>query len=208
MRAITYEYFEWLCSLVKIREQKGYWYDVLWALQATEFDYRHPKDVNREYDGLALRDEFWAVYGPYRGITERDMAVLDDVLGGCTALEMMVALARRGENDIMHDPELGDRSDKWFWIMVDNLDLGRFAYPGALDLVENRENLSKILSGFGSGRGRVGKTGERSSGSLKRDGRRSKGHGRLDLFGLKKEGINLDVVEIWDQMCAFFGQFF
>ena len=36
---------------------------------------------------------------------------------------MMIALARRTEHDIMHDPDYGDRSGQWFWTMLQNLGL-------------------------------------------------------------------------------------
>ena len=37
----------------------------------------------------------------------------------------MVALAKRIETNIMCDDDYGDRTSKWFWIMMDNLGLGR-----------------------------------------------------------------------------------
>ena len=188
MRPINFEYFDWLCSLVHPEEQELYWDEVLWRLQGTEFVYRHPKDVNREYDGLALRDEFWAVFGASRGISERDMDVLDRILGGCTLLEMLIALARRGENDIMHDPELGDRSPKWFWMMLENLDLGQFAYKGALDIVQNREKFDEITGCF-----------------LERKYPKTS---RGTIFVSKNDKIDLRRVELWGQMCMFFEQFF
>lgn len=188
MRPINFEYFDWLCSLVHPEKQKLYWDEVLWFLQATEFVYRHPKDVNREYDGLALRDEFRAVFGASRGITEHDMAVLDNLLGGCTVLEMLVALARRGENDIMHDPELGDRSEKWFWIMLNNLDLGQFAYRGALNVEQNCEKMAEILGCFLERK--YPKTGQGS------------------IFRSKSAEIDMKRTELWGQMCVFFDQFF
>lgn len=38
-------------------------------------------------------------------------------------LEMMVALARRAEHDLMYNPDFGDRSGLWFWTMLQNLGL-------------------------------------------------------------------------------------
>ena len=36
---------------------------------------------------------------------------------------MMIALAMRMENDILHDDEYGDRTSQWFWMMIENLGL-------------------------------------------------------------------------------------
>ena len=43
--------------------------------------------------------------------------------GPCSVLEMMVALAMSCEN-IMNDPQIGDRTGQWFWNMIISLGLG------------------------------------------------------------------------------------
>lgn len=63
-------------------------------------------------DGLELRDEYEDWSGEE---TEMD--------GPCSVLEMMVALAIRCEKELMYDPSKGDRTECWFWIMIDNLGL-------------------------------------------------------------------------------------
>ena len=42
----------------------------------------------------------------------------------CSVLEMMLALSIRCEEHIMDDPEIGNRTGEWFWIMIVNLGLG------------------------------------------------------------------------------------
>jgi hypothetical protein len=37
---------------------------------------------------------------------------------------MMIALAIRVEENIMDDPDIGDRTSQWFWEMIVNLGLG------------------------------------------------------------------------------------
>lgn len=69
-----------------------------------------PGDANRCDDGLQLR---------------RDLGFGDALSDKpCSILEMLISLARRMENDIMHNPELGDRTGQWFWTMIVNLGLG------------------------------------------------------------------------------------
>lgn len=63
-------------------------------------------------DGLDLRAEYLDWNGD------------DETLNGpCSVLEMMVALARKCEQTLMYDPSKGDRTELWFWIMIDNLGL-------------------------------------------------------------------------------------
>ena len=67
-------------------------------------------DANRAEDGLQLRHDLG----------------YEDILQGkpCSVLEMMMALAVRIEQDLMYNPEEGDRTAQWFWEMIVNLDLG------------------------------------------------------------------------------------
>jgi hypothetical protein len=75
-------------------------------------------DGNRAEDGMDLRYRF----GYINSLEEPEIAVyLDD--RPCSILEMMIALAIRCEEQIMGDPDIGDRTGKWFWMMIDNLGL-------------------------------------------------------------------------------------
>ena len=165
------EYFDWLCDIISVNEQTLYWKEVLWALRRTEFVAKLPKDNNRIDDALELRREF----GGY---------INDPV----SVLEVLIALARRGEWEIMHDPDFGDRTSEWFWTMIYNLGLQEFAYPGALNDPQNDLKFMKIMENFMErGYGRDGKGG---------------------LFLDKTGQINMKVAELWDQMCYFFDDFF
>lgn len=107
-------YFEWLCDLVcKERHSKSVSYSRLLArLHETEFIYLMPMDQNRAENGIALRWRFYC---------ETDYNIRSDA--PCSVLEMMVALAISCEN-IMDDPNVGDRTGQWFWSMIVNLGLG------------------------------------------------------------------------------------
>lgn len=113
-------YFEWMCSLVcKAYRNGGRKYrKLLECLNNIDFRYTIPMDGNREADGIDLRYRF----GYEKHIRDYIIArYLDD--HPCSVLEMMVALAQRCEETIMDDPEIGDRTGKWFWDMIKSLGL-------------------------------------------------------------------------------------
>ena len=88
------------------------------SLSKTDFYYTIPMDGNREADGIDLRYRFG-----YENSYDESMiaAYLDD--RPCSVLEMMIALAIRCEENIMDDPDIGDRTGQWFWSMIENLGL-------------------------------------------------------------------------------------
>lgn len=108
-------YYSWLIGLIGDNYIQINYQNLLWKLFRTEFIWELDYDRNRAEDGLYLRQS----YVRQGGFVEN----MDDFNRPCTLLEMMVALARRAEDDIMHDPEMGDRSGVWFWNMMENLGL-------------------------------------------------------------------------------------
>lgn len=115
------EYFEWMYRLVCNDEySRGLSYrKLLYHLHQTDFFYRIPMDGNRAEDGTDLRYRFGYEH-PHEG--PAIASYLDD--RPCSVLEMMVALAIRCEEQIMDDPDVGDRTGQWFWNMIVNLGLG------------------------------------------------------------------------------------
>ena len=113
-------YFEWMWHLVCNDEfSKNLSYrKLLTHLHEIEFTYIIDKDGNRASDGIDLRYQF-GYYCHYENAVIA--AYLDD--RPCSVLEMMIALSVRCEN-IMEDPEQGDRVGMWFWNMIVNLGLG------------------------------------------------------------------------------------
>jgi hypothetical protein len=103
------DYHIWLCNIVA--SNRGH-YDnrnLFKKLAEQEFYSLIHNDENRLEDGLNLRDVFAGnnyvkFFGP------------------CSVLEMLVALAIRIE-EILKDPEKGDRTTDWFWGMITNLGL-------------------------------------------------------------------------------------
>lgn len=115
-------YFHWLCEAVGVEDDPGGlpYYTLLYIFHDTPFWWSIDKDGNRAADGKGLRAEFANTYP--KAEAEVLMSYLD---GQCSVLEMLVALAMKIEG-IMYDYHIGDRTQKWFWEMVDNLGLMGF----------------------------------------------------------------------------------
>lgn len=113
---IVDEYYIWLLDLV---ESNGFCSDgynrVLNKLFEEEFYWSITGDRNRAIDGIKLR----SIFG------EQDYVGASYLLASmpdyCTVLEMMVALAKRMEDDIMYDPDVPNRTGIWFGVMMENL---------------------------------------------------------------------------------------
>lgn len=118
--AIINEYFDWLCNIVcKNRFHKANSYrKLLQRLHETDFIYYIRNDENRACDGIGMRYRF-AVEN-YR----HDKNEIEDILAGpCSVLEMMIALAVRCEENLTDNPDIGDRTGQWFWVMIASLGL-------------------------------------------------------------------------------------
>lgn len=92
------------------------YYNVAKTLTQIEFVWRHPMDENRAIDGLELRSDFEYETGDY-------LDKSSGLMGPCTFFEMLAALAIRCENQLMRNLSEGDRTSKWFFEFLDNLDL-------------------------------------------------------------------------------------
>ena len=133
---IRESYFEWLLKMIKPTTNYRSLLEMLFNI---DFISIIPMDNNRINDGNLLRHEY---------IREKNyQSYYIEYLGehGCSILEMMIALSRRIEVDIMSDPDYGNRTTKWFWGMVDTLGFINRKYDpdghGSLFLsVGNRDN--------------------------------------------------------------------
>lgn len=156
------DYFEWLCDIVcgDLYSKRVSFRELLRYLFDTDFVYSIQRDKNRAEDGLSLRDKFGADYE-----------------GPCNILEMMVALSIKCEN-IMDDPQIGNRTGQWFWGMIVNLGLGsmideRFDYEFVNDTI------TRFLD------------------------REYAPNGRGGLFTIEDCEDDLRDVEIWIQLCWY-----
>lgn len=134
---IKQAYFDWMCDIVcGERFAKSVSYKkLLRCLHDIEFTYSIRNDSNRAEDGLSLRYRFAYIHGCAWADTYLD--------GPCSVLEMLVALAIHCEEDIMDDPQLGDRTGQWFWGMINNLGLGSMT-----DYMFDRPYVNEVITRF------------------------------------------------------------
>ena len=170
---IREEYFDWLYELVcKQRYSNRISYKkLLTHLHNTVFRYSILKDQNRAEDGICLRYRFTDEYYSIKDAEKY-------LKGPCSVLEMMVALAVRCEENIMDDPNIGDRTGQWFWEMIGNLGLGSMN-DTRFDIIYVDEVISKFLD------------------------RKYSRDGRGGLFTIKNCHCDLRKVEIWYQLCWY-----
>lgn len=157
-------YFEWLLELVcegKYMKRVQYRRLLAW-LYKTEFISVLPMDDSRVEDGLDLRDQF--------GDPDNSMP--------CSVLEVMVALAIRCERHIMGNSEIGDRTGKWFWDMVNNLGLGQMS-DFSFDPEYVDSTIMKLLF------------------------REYEPNGKGGLFTVNNPREDMRKVDIWYQMCWY-----
>lgn len=165
-------YFDWLYDLVcEERYSKNISYrKLLGYLHDTEFRYSIPRDENRASDGVNLR---WR-YSDTHGFDD----IPEELYGPCSVLEMMIALAIRCEENIMDDPNVGDRTGQWFWGMIVSLGLG-----GMTDSRYDKDFVMDTVDIF-----------------LERD---YEPDGRGGLFTIRDCTRDLRDVEIWYQLCWY-----
>ena len=171
---LSSRYFEWLCGIVfdgRYLEEDSY-SKLLLLLHSIDFEVVIGMDQNRAEDGIDLRYRF----GDESGYIQPMIASLLDIVP-CSVLEMMVALSFQCEN-IMDDPEKGNRLSKWFWTMIENLGLE------SMDDNNFDEKFAKyVIFRF-----------------LSRD---YSNNGKGGLFVIDNCKYDLNEVEIWQQMCWY-----
>ena len=164
-------YFEWMYDIVcgrNFREPFTY-RRLLTFLHDVEFTHFVPYDENRAAEGVALR---------YRYCWLNNCEDLEWCLTGpCSVLEMMVALAIRCE-EIIDDPEIGDRTGQWFWGMITNMGMGAM-HDVNYDEVLVREVVARFLD------------------------RDYEPDGRGGLFRVKGWHRDMRTAEIWHQLMAY-----
>ena len=174
---IREEYLNWLYDLVLDRScdiSPDYAFDLLVReLYSIEFYSDIEMDRNRIQDGISIRYTF----GYEKGYDDRTICIyLDD--GPCSVLEMMAALAKRCETQIMTDESYGNRTRKWFRKMLISLGLG-----GMYNANFNKQYVDNVIYTFLT--------------------RQSEYSGKGGLFALRKPDRDQRHLEIWAQMCDY-----
>lgn len=129
-------YFDWIVARCMPKSESVVRTKLLEHLQNTEFKVRNPRDINRSGDGVALRTRY----------TRETGDLLDFESLSCSVLELIAALALRCEEDIMYDPDIGDRTAEWFCGMLKSLGLYSMT-----DNLYDEEFADYILNRFMSG---------------------------------------------------------
>ena len=172
------QYFEWMYELVlneRYFNRRSY-RKLMSYLNDISFRVMIPMDENRSVDGIDLRYRF----GYEKHYSNPVIAnLLDD--HPCTVLEMMIALSMRCEDDIMDNPDAGNRLGTWFWDMLLNLGLEEMD-DNYFDVDYVRMVINRMLD------------------------RNYKPNGEGGLFTIKNTRRDLRSVEIWYQACWYFDE--
>lgn len=131
-----------LAKIIHVRHGRKSYFKLLQKLHAVPFNYDILMDENRFADGVSLR----YIIGRELGYPDAVIAtLLDDK--PCSVLEMLVALCLSIEERIMSDPECGDRTSEWFWLIMGNLGLHQF-HDMTFDWYQSDHEIDGIMDIF------------------------------------------------------------
>lgn len=175
MTSTQAKYFYWMVRLIrdsKPKRDRSY-IKLLRFLDSVDFTYIIPMDSNRENDGVNLRYRF--------GYEEK---IPDPIIASeldnrpCSVLEMMIALCMRCEEQIMTDPDIGNRLGEWFWEMIKSLGLSQMT-DDYFDEAYAKNTIDRFLQ------------------------RRYRRNGVGGLFTIRQPPHDLRDIEIWHQMMRY-----
>lgn len=148
------------------------------TLTSIEFVWIHPRDEYRAMEGLSMRETF-----SYE--TDKFLDKSSGLTAKCTVFEMMVALSRKIERQLMMDVNKGDQSYRWFVEMFTNLGLADCTNANWKPDFENyiRESCKKFMY------------------------RDYKSNGVGGMFPLKSKS-DIKNEEIWVQCNAYLNEFY
>ncbi len=129
-------YIDWMLGLIGSSLRETEYSQLIWLLYGTDFRCSMGQDVYRIEDGFELRRQFSEWYPAARRIRSFWKK-------RCSVLELMIALAKRCEENIMEDPVYGDRTGQWFFEMLKSLGL-----DGMTDDAFDGEEAADILERF------------------------------------------------------------
>lgn len=118
---IRAEYLKWLKSIVG-NKNIGKYYKLFAFLLDYPFYWSVPLDENRAIDGIELRKRFLKLNNALYLLDE-----LNNSIGDCSVLEMLVALSARASREINTMDGSEEKAPYWFWTMIDNMGLDSYA---------------------------------------------------------------------------------
>ena len=185
-------YFWYLISIINDeRDICSNYNSLLQKLYSTEFIWSNPMDSNRAVDGLDLRYTFAKTTAEKKWVLNV-LCDIDESMepnSHANVLEVLVALAKRIEDDIMHRELVGDRTSIWFWAMIRNSGLYEITDSAYIDSAKTCDNyveyrLDCIMN------------------------RKYESNGFGGLFPLIDPKEDQRNVEIWYQMAAWINEFY
>ena len=162
------DYFQWLCQIVHADDPDQSYICLMRSLFDIPFVVAMDMDENRA-------DDVWTLRGDFRGGLHPETEP--------SVLEVLVSLAGRINDEIMWNPDQGDRTTVWFWEMLENLGFSGL-YDGATS-----ESTIRYLAERAVNRWMYRDFEPNGSGSI---------------FPLKHPREDQRYVEIWYQMHAYF----
>lgn len=169
-------YFDWMCQLVcsdQFSDRILSHRKLLKKLHEINFIYLMDMDGNRYEDGIDLRYRFCYE----KGYDPAMIAAYIDI-SDCSVFEMMVALSLRCEEQIMDNPQKGNRLGVWFWNMLESLNLCSMD-----DINFDSAYIDRVISKF-----------------MYRD---YDTNGKGGLFTINNCDVDMRSVDIWTQMCWY-----
>lgn len=112
-------YFRWLTGQVCDDILLDRYNKLLKHLYSREFIWIDPMDENTAINSVQMRGDFYDDSPAGRRYAD----IYGDIEGPCNVLELMVYLATSAEQTYMSNSYYGDRTYKWFWLMIESLHL-------------------------------------------------------------------------------------
>lgn len=167
------DYKNWLLNLTySWCLDHGSYIKLMEYLYSQPFYSIYPNDRNRASDGIEMRFRF---IENCEGLQYTYHDVYKYLTHDCNVLEMMTALAKRCEEHIMGDPEIGDKSAAWFWEMICSMGLQSMTDEN-FDILKVEKKVTNMLDH-----------------NYKKDGTGG-------LFTVKNPNLDMRYAEIWYQM--------
>lgn len=176
-------YFRWLCGIIGCKDiEYSNCRHCLLLMELYNLDFYildgiEGNEQNRIIDATDLKVEFCETHPEI----DKDIIFFNKP----SVLEVMVALARRIDDDIMYDPNVGLNASQWFWEMIRNLNMETFTDDN-YNYTWSSDDVDIILSRMMD--------------------RAYDKNGIGSLFPLKNPTFDARNVEIWTQMQAWLSE--